>query len=47
MIKKGLGYFTGLIALYIVVNSASNSGTLMTDGATGFAKVTGALQGKG
>lgn len=47
MLKKGMGYTVGLIALYLVVNNATNSGKVMTDGANGFATVTKTLQGRG
>jgi hypothetical protein len=46
VIKKGLGYFTGLVALYIVVQQTSNTGRVITDGANGFSTVTRTLQGR-
>lgn len=46
MLKKSMGYFTGLVALYLVVANASGSGKVMTDGANGFATVTKTLQGR-
>lgn len=46
MLKKGLGYFTALVALYIGVQTTSNTGKVITDGANGFATVTKTLQGR-
>jgi hypothetical protein len=46
MLKKGLGYTTGLIALYLVVANSSGAGKVITDGANGFATVTKSLQGR-
>lgn len=47
MLKKGMGYFTGLVALYLVVANSSGAGKVMTDGANGFSTVTKTLQGRG
>ena len=47
MLKKGLGYTFGAIALFIVVNNYTGSGKVITDGANGFATVTKTLQGRG
>lgn len=46
MLRKGMGYTVGLIALFIVVNRSTDSGRVMTDGANGFATVTKTLQGR-
>jgi hypothetical protein len=46
MIRKLAGYGVGLIALYIVVANASNSGTVITSGAQGLSTVTKTLQGR-
>ena len=47
MLKKGMGYFVGLVGLFIVVNNYTGSGKVITDGANGFATVTKTLQGRG
>lgn len=39
-------YFAGLIALYLVVANGTNAGKAFTDGASGVATVTKALQGR-
>lgn len=44
--KKALGYFTALVALYIVVQQTSDTGKVMTDGANGFSTITKTLQGR-
>jgi hypothetical protein len=46
MLKKGLGYTVGLIALYVAVANASGTGKVITDGANGFSTVTKTLQGR-
>lgn len=46
MIRKLAGYGVGLVALYIVVANASNSGNVITSGASGLATVTKTLQGR-
>lgn len=46
MLKKGLGYTVGLIALYLGVANATGAGKLITDGANGFSTVTKTLQGR-
>jgi len=46
MIKKGMGYFVGLVGLYLVVNNYTGSGKVITDGANGFATITHSLQGR-
>jgi len=46
MVKKLAGYGVGLIALYIAVANASNTGTVISSGAQGVAAVTKTLQGR-
>lgn len=46
MLKKGMGYTVGLIALYLGLYNATNAGKLITDGANGFSTVTKTLQGR-
>lgn len=44
--RKVLTYGTGLIALYLVVNYASGSGQVLTQGASGAAKLVQTFQGR-
>jgi hypothetical protein len=46
MIKKLSGYGVGLIALYLVVQNASGTGSVITQGAAGLSTVTKTLQGR-
>lgn len=46
MLRKGMGYFTALVALYIGVSQYTGSGKLITDGSNGFATITKSLQGR-
>lgn len=46
MIKKFGGYTVGLIALYLCVANASGTGSLISNGAQGFATITKTLQGR-
>lgn len=46
MIRTLAKYGTGLIALYIVVANASNSGKVFTSGAAGGSQLTKTLQGR-
>lgn len=46
MLKKTLGYTTGLIALYLIVFNGSKSGQVIKEGAAGFSTVTKTLQGR-
>ncbi|WP_367575281.1 hypothetical protein [Streptomyces griseoaurantiacus] len=39
-------YFSGLIALYLVVYNGSKSGIVMKEGAAGVSKVAKTLQGR-
>lgn len=44
--KKALVIGGGLIALFLLVNNATGSGTLITDGTTGATGVIKAFQGR-
>jgi hypothetical protein len=44
--KKFLTYGAGLIALYLVVQNASNSGKVITNGAAGGRSIITAFQGR-
>jgi hypothetical protein len=44
--KKALTYGAGLIGLYLLVNSASGSGSLLKNGAAGGVSVIKAFQGR-
>jgi hypothetical protein len=46
MIKKFGAYGVGLIALYIAVANASNTGNVISSGAAGLSTVTKTLQGR-
>jgi hypothetical protein len=46
MLKQGLKYGTGLIALYLVVANGSQFGQVMQAGATGASNLTRTLQGR-
>lgn len=46
MLKKTLVIVGGLIALYLVVENATGSGTLITKGASGASTVVKSLQGR-
>jgi hypothetical protein len=46
MVKKLAGYGVGLIALYIAVANASNTGNVISSGAQGLSTVTKTLQGR-
>jgi hypothetical protein len=46
VLKKSAGYFTGLVALYLVVANASGSGKVISAGASGFSTATKTLQGR-
>lgn len=45
--KKALTYGAGLIALYLLVEYSTGTGTLLKNGASGTATVVKALQGRG
>lgn len=44
--RKALVYGAGLIAVYLVVNNATNAGKLITAGASGSTSVVKTLQGR-
>lgn len=44
--KKLLVYGAGLIALYLIVEHGTSSGTVVTDGATGAVNIVKSLQGR-
>lgn len=44
--KKLAAYGAGLIALYIAVANGSNTGSVISSGASGLSKVTSTLQGR-
>lgn len=46
MLKKGMGYSFGLIALYLGVYYSSGAGTLLTDGTNGGVGLIKAFQGR-
>ncbi len=46
MLKTSMKYGVGLVALYLVVANASNSGTVITSGASGISTVTKTFQGR-
>jgi hypothetical protein len=46
MVKQGMKYGVGLIALYLLVANASGAGQVFTSGANGLSTVTKTLQGR-
>jgi hypothetical protein len=46
MVKQGMKYGVGLIALYLLVANASGSGQVFSSGAAGLSTVTKTLQGR-
>jgi hypothetical protein len=46
MLKQGMKYGVGLVAVYLLVKNASGSGTLISSGASGISTVTKTLQGR-
>jgi len=46
MLKQSMKYGVGLIAVYLVVANASNSGKVIESGASGISTVTKTFQGR-
>lgn len=46
IVRKLAGYGTALIALYIAVAHGSDTGNVISAGASGLSKLTGTLQGR-
>lgn len=46
MVKQGMKYGVGLIALYLLVANASGAGSVFSNGAAGISTVTKTLQGR-
>jgi hypothetical protein len=45
-VKQYMKYYFGAIALFIIVQTGSNTGQVFKDGATGVADITKSLQGR-
>lgn len=46
LLRSGLGYWAGLIGLYLVVANGSKAGAVISEGAKGATTFTKTLQGR-